>query len=80
MDIATDGHWGTHWLHVALLNKNLLDLFAEDAEVALGQDTSVLHSCEPGVDVRFSGHNVVSLFYGGMIAVMQTFSFINYNS
>jgi len=44
MDVTTDGHWGAHWLHVALFDEDLLDLLAEDAKVALWKDLALLYS------------------------------------
>ena len=59
VDVATDSDGSADWLDIALFDKDLLDLLAKDAKVSFGQDSSVLDSSEPGVDVRFSGHFVV---------------------
>ena len=47
VNITADGHWGAHWLHIALFNQNLLDLLAEKTEVTLGEDAAILNSGEP---------------------------------
>ena len=53
VDVTADRDWSAHWLHVALFYKNLLDLLAEDAEVAFWQDSTVFDGSEPRVDVGF---------------------------
>ena len=51
VDVSTDGDWGTDWLHVTLLDKDLLDLLTKKAKVTLWKDPSVLDGGEPLVDV-----------------------------
>jgi hypothetical protein len=54
VNVTTNGHWGAHWLHIALLDEDLLDLLTQDAQVALWEDLALLHSCEPGFNVAFA--------------------------
>ena len=56
VNISADCYWCTDWLDVALLNEDLLDLFAENSEVALGQDSSIFDCREPLVDVLVRCH------------------------
>ena len=56
MNITADSDGSADRLDIALFNEDLLDLFTENAQVSLGQDSSVLDSSEPRVDVVFSGH------------------------
>jgi len=56
VNVSADGDWGTHWLHVALFNEDLLDLLTEDAEIALGKYVSSLDGIKPLVDVAGCGH------------------------
>lgn len=52
VDISTNCDWSLDWLDVALLDEDLLDLFAEDAELALWKDGTLFNSLKPVVDVR----------------------------
>lgn len=47
MDVATNGHRGTHRLHIALFDQDFLYFLAEDAKITLRQNTSVLDSGKP---------------------------------
>ena len=56
VDITADGYWGTHWLDVAFLNQDLLDLLAENAEVTLRKNSTALDSVEPLIYVYVGCH------------------------
>ena len=47
MNVTADSDRGTHWLYIALLDQNFLDLFAKDAQISLGKDSTILDSGEP---------------------------------
>ena len=62
VDVTADGNGGTDGLHVALLNEDLLDFLAQDAQVSFWQDATILDCCEPRVNITFSGgHNYLLL-------------------
>ena len=42
MDISADSNWGLDWLDVTLLNEDLLNLFAQNSELSLWKDGTVL--------------------------------------
>jgi hypothetical protein len=56
VDVPANGDWRLHWLDVALLNENLLDLLTEDAQVALRKNVASLDCFEPGVNVYLATH------------------------
>lgn len=44
MDITTNSNRGTHWLNIALFNKDLFNLLAEDSEISFRKDATVFNS------------------------------------
>ena len=62
MDVSADGDWSLDWLDVALFDEDLLDLLAKDSQFSLREDSSVLNSLEPAVDVRLSAHGCLLFF------------------
>ena len=54
VDITADGYWGTHWLDVAFLNQDLLDLLAENAEVTLRKNSTRSSSRSTNTSIRLS--------------------------
>ena len=61
MDVTANCHGCAHGLHVAFLDKDLLDLLTQLAQASFRQDATVLHSSEPGVDVSFARHSFILL-------------------
>jgi hypothetical protein len=47
MDVTTDSHWCLHGLHIALLDQNLLNLFAQDSQFSLWQNCTVFDGLKP---------------------------------
>jgi len=51
MNISTNRNRRRHWLDIALLDQDLLDLLTEDPELPLWQNSTTLDSGEPLVDI-----------------------------
>ena len=47
VDVSANSDWSLHWLHIALLDQDLLDLLAKDSQLSFWQDGSVLHGLKP---------------------------------
>ena len=47
VDVTTDGDWGADGLDVALLDEDLLDFLAENAQVAFGEHSASFDGVEP---------------------------------
>ena len=47
MDISTNGDGRLDWLHVALLDEDLLHLFTKDSQFSFWQDGTVLYGLQP---------------------------------
>jgi len=53
VDVAADGDWAANWLHVGLLEEDLLGLLTQFAEVALVQALGLEKIGNALVDVHF---------------------------
>jgi hypothetical protein len=65
VDISANGHWRLHWLHVALLDQDLLHLLAQDSQLSFWQDGTVLDGLKPIIDdvlTHFSLHSIIIYF------------------
>ena len=55
VDVAADRHRALHWLHRALLQHELLHVFAEVLEVVLRQQLALAHRGDPRVQIAAHG-------------------------
>ena len=54
MNITADSHWSFDRLNVAFFDEDLLDFLAKDAELTLRQDSALLDSLKPAIDVTLA--------------------------
>lgn len=55
MDVSAHGHRAVHWLHVGLLDEDLLHVFAEGLELVLGEVLALLHLRDPQIQIHREG-------------------------
>lgn len=56
VDVAADSDWGAHRLHVAFLDEQFLNSFAEETELPFGKTPALVKLSKPDVGVNLSTH------------------------
>ena len=65
MDITANGYWRLHWLHIALLDQDLLHLLAKDSQLSFWQNGTVLDGLKPIINdvlTHFCLHSIIIYF------------------